>query len=155
MNVYRKKIDTQKVYLRPPNSSTRVAPTKYQLARKQTPTENQTKPKRPTKRKCPTRQTTCPWETTSPQVRWKNNTTQTTGSRIKPHQATNKDNSDCPVAYNRRGVGGTPTVHVGGTPTIRAYLTPDWNRSWNANTLQMYTRHRKYWRYWTRGHPLW
>ena len=45
MNVYEKKIDTQKVYLRPPNSSARVAPTKYQLARKQTSTENQTKPK--------------------------------------------------------------------------------------------------------------
>ena len=45
MNVHRKKIDTQKVYLGPPNSSARVAATKYQLAQKQTSTENETKPK--------------------------------------------------------------------------------------------------------------
>ena len=53
------------------------------------------------------------------------------GPRIKPHETTNKDDSDRPVAYNCKGVGGTPT--------IRAYLTQNRNRSWNANTLQMYT----------------
>ena len=53
MNVYWKKIDTQKVYLRPPNSSARAAPTKYQLVRKQTPTEKQTKTKEADQKEIP------------------------------------------------------------------------------------------------------
>ena len=53
MNVYRKKIDNQKVYLRPPNSSARAAPTKYQLVWKQTPTENQTKTKKANQKEMP------------------------------------------------------------------------------------------------------
>ena len=62
------------------------------------------------------------------------------GPRIKPHETNNKDDLDRPAAYNSQGVGGTPT--------IRAYLTQNRNRTWNPNTLQMYT-------YWTRGHPYW
>ena len=77
-------------------------------------------------------------EGTSPLVRWKNTATLTKGPRFKPHETTNKDDPDRPVAYKNQGVGGTLT--------IRAYLTQNRNWTWNSNTLQMYT-------YQTGGYP--
>ena len=131
--MYTEKKDTQKVYPRLTNSSARGAPTKHQLVRKQTPRKkNQLTPEEANLvRKCPPRGRMSTPEATSPSVWWKNNASQTMGPRIKPHETTNKDDSGRTVAYNCQGVGGTPT--------IRAYLTQNRNRSWNANTLQMYT----------------